>query len=212
MKKTKQKVNLYEFDKKYYELGYQTIGGIDEVGRGCWAGPLVGGIVIFPKSYINLEINDSKKLSKQTRERLYEEIKHHALVADTIFIPSAQVDIENNIKTSTKTAMMALAAKYKDKAGAFLVDGEKLNGDNIKYDTHIKGDAKSMCIAAASIIAKVERDYYMEQVALDYPLYGFDKHKGYGTELHKNALIKHGAIEGLHRFSYQPIKNLAKKK
>jgi ribonuclease HII len=108
--------------------------------------------------------------------------------------------------------MMILADKYKNRADAFLIDGEKLVSKDIKYDTYIKGDSKSMCIAAASIIAKVERDRYMEQLAKDYPQYGFDKHKGYGTELHKNAIIKHGTIANQHRFSYEPIKNLSKKK
>ncbi|GMO14514.1 MAG: ribonuclease HII [Mycoplasmoidaceae bacterium] len=198
---------LYKNEQKYYADGVKTIAGIDEVGRGSWAGPLVVGIVIFPKNYCNKEINDSKKLSRVKRDELYKQIKKHAIFSQTIFITADEIDDTNNIKTSTKIAMIKLIKQSKSKADKYLVDGEKLAIDNIDTKEFIKGDEKFQCIAAASIIAKVERDRYMIDLAKIYPRYGFEKHVGYGTELHKKAIDKFGIIPHIHRMTFAPIKS-----
>jgi ribonuclease HII len=204
----KNNPKLYLNETKYYKNGVKTIGGIDEVGRGSWAGPLVVGVVIFPKSYKNPEINDSKKLNKKKRDELYDEIKKNAIYCETIFISSDKIDACNNIKTSTRLAMIDLIKKSKKKADIYLIDAEKITVENTEIKEYTKADEKFQSVAAASIVAKVERDRYMIELSKTYKNYGFDKHVGYGTKIHVEALNKYGIIPHIHRTSFTPIKSI----
>ncbi|MDR0341308.1 MAG: ribonuclease HII [Mycoplasmataceae bacterium] len=198
------KNNMYQFEHKYENLAY--ICGLDEVGRGCWAGPLVAAACILTKNYHNDNILDSKKLSENRRNILFNEIVKNALDYSIVFIDPKTVD-EFNPKKSSIMAMEQAVRNLKIKPDVLLIDAEKLN-INIKQESIIKGDDKSISIAAASILAKVARDKYMIEQNSIYPNYKFDKNKGYGTADHIEALNKYGIIERMHRKSYKPIKKI----
>ncbi|WP_423363516.1 ribonuclease HII [Mycoplasma sp. P36-A1] len=187
---------------------YDYIIGIDEVGRGCLAGPLVvcGAIM----SYENLidEVNDSKKLSEKKREKILPLIKDNVLDYFVLEVNNDIVD-EINIYQATKQAMQHVAKKLNRNNTLILTDAMPLNMDN-NIDI-IKGDATSYAIACASIIAKVYRDHIMVELDQVYPEYGFAKHKGYGTKQHKEALIQYGYLDKIHRKSYEPIKSMISK-
>jgi ribonuclease HII len=212
----KNKINLNTIEEEIYknELEIKYIGGIDEVGRGCLAGPAVVGLVIFPKEYRNKEINDSKKLSPKKRKELYEVIIKNALYYSTISIDVSLIDKEN-IKNAVKIGMKKLCKECNDKFKMdgkikFLIDYEKINEPGIITQSFIKGDEKVFSIAAASILAKVERDEYMDKLNKKYPHFSFDKHKGYGTLKHLEELEKYGILKFIHRESYKPVKKYMK--
>ena len=205
-----KKNNMYKFEKAYWSQGNKYILGLDEAGRGCWAGPLVVAGCILPMNYKNDGINDSKKLSAKKRERLFEEIIKSAVAYDIEFISPIDVD-KLNPKQATISGMNDVYHNIKISPNVVFVDAEKLPNIKVKTESIIKGDSKSISIAAASILAKVARDRYMISIAYKYPEYNFDINKGYGTVNHLKVLKKYGPIQKFHRFSYRPIKEVIKK-
>ena len=189
------------YEKKYDHLGY--ICGIDEAGRGPLAGPVVAGAVVLPKDSQILWLNDSKKLSAKKREELYDVIMREAVAVGVGFASPARID-EINILQATYEAMREAVLKLSVKPQILLNDAVTIPGMVIPQVPIIKGDAKSVSIAAASIIAKVTRDRLMEEYDKIMPEYGFAAHKGYGAQAHIEALKKYGPSP-IHRASF--IKN-----
>ena len=192
---------LKEYEKKYSSFSY--ICGIDEVGRGPLAGPVVAGAVILPKDCDILYLNDSKKLSEKMREELYDIIMEKAISTGLGFIAPQRID-EINILQATYEAMREAIGKLNPTPDLLLNDAVHIPGVPIKQVPIIKGDAKSISIAAASIIAKVTRDRLMVKYDEIYPEYGFASNKGYGAQMHIDALRKFGPTP-IHRRSF--IKN-----
>lgn len=200
----KEKKRIYELSK--FERQYEGCGlicGIDEVGRGPLAGPVVAGAVILPKDCDILYINDSKKLSEKMRNQLYEEISKKAVACAVGYASSARID-EINILQATYEAMRDAISKLSVSPDILLNDAVTIPQVNIKQVPIIKGDAKSISIGAASIYAKVTRDRLMYEYDREYPEYGFAKHVGYGTAQHIEAIKKYGPCP-IHRRTF--IKN-----
>ena len=183
------------------------MAGVDEVGRGPLIGPVVAAAVILPKNYKLDGLNDSKKLSEKKRNEYYEIINKEA-IAIGIGIKDEKVIDEVNIYEATKLAMIDAINALKIKPQHILVDAMPLDLD-IPTTSIIKGDSKSLSIAAASVIAKVTRDNMMYELDKRYPQYGFANHKGYPTKKHLDALNELGLIEG-YRKTYAPIKDMIK--
>lgn len=200
---------MKEFEDKLYSEGIKYIAGVDEVGRGPLVGPVVTAAVILPKDYYDERINDSKKLSEKKREMLFEVIKENALSIG-IGISSEKVIDEINILEATKKAMMEAINNLNIKPDHVLIDAVKLDLD-IPSTSIIKGDAKSISIAAASIIAKVTRDRMMYELDKIHPEYSFSKNKGYGTKAHIDAIYKYGVLDE-HRKTFEPIASIIAKK
>lgn len=192
---------MKEYENKYSSFSY--ICGIDEVGRGPLAGPVVAGAVILPKDCDILYLNDSKQLSEKKREELYDVIMEKAVATGLGFVSPERID-EINILQATYEAMREAIGKLNPMPDILLNDAVNIPGVNIKQVPIIKGDAKSISIAAASIIAKVTRDRLMVQYDTVYPEYGFASNKGYGAQMHIDALRKFGPTP-IHRKSF--IKN-----
>lgn len=186
--------------------GFTTIAGIDEVGRGPLAGPVVAAAVILPEDMPALPINDSKKLSRAVREELYTIIMEKAQVG--IGIIDNKVIDSVNIYQATKLAMMQAVNNLNLQPDALLIDAMKLPLAQ-KQVSLIKGDLNSYSIAAASIVAKVYRDQMMTDYAKEYPNYGFEKNAGYGTKAHLDGLHKYG-LTAIHRKSFEPIKTMVR--
>jgi ribonuclease HII len=202
---------LYAFESKLRIHGYKKIAGVDEAGRGPWAGPLVVAAIILPNDYRNDKINDSKLLTAKKREQLFEEIRKIAISYAIVFVSPKEVD-DLNPKQAAIIGMKRAIQRLNTKPDLVLIDAERINL-RIKTKSIIKGDQKSLSIAAASILAKVARDRYMTNIHEQYPQYNFKKHKGYGTLEHLKALRLYGPIVDFHRFSYKPIQlNLSKLK
>lgn len=197
-KEVERTYNMQEFERKYGE--YQYICGIDEVGRGPLAGPVCAGAVILPKDVDILYINDSKQLSAAKREELYDIIKEKAIAVKTAYSSPEVID-DINILQATYRAMREAINELDVKPDILLNDAVNIPEVNIKQVPIIKGDAKSISIAAASIIAKVERDRLMAMYDELYPEYGFAKNKGYGSKEHIEALRKYGPCP-IHRRSF----------
>ena len=196
-----EKKRIYDlgaYERQYSDHLY--ICGIDEVGRGPFAGPVVAGAVILPKDCDILYINDSKKLSEKVRERLYEEIKEKAVSAAVGIVEPSRID-EINILQATYEAMRIAISKLDPVPDLLLNDAVTTPGVDIKQVPIIKGDAKSISIGAASIFAKVTRDRLMLEYDKQYPEYGFAKNVGYGTAEHIAALKKYGPTP-IHRRSF----------
>ena len=194
-----------EYESKYYEKGLTLIAGSDEAGRGPLAGPLVVAACILPKGYQHELINDSKKLTDKKRRMLYETIKKDALAYHIEVIDIETID-KINIYQASKLGMKICLEKLSIKPEAALLDAMNLDMD-YPVVSIIKGDEKSLSIAAASILAKVYRDDLMIEYSKEYPQYQFDKNKGYGTKVHLEALDKYG-ITPLHRKTYEPVKSM----
>lgn len=192
---------MKEFD---LEHGTGCVAGVDEAGRGPLAGPVFAAAVILPDDVVIDGINDSKKLSAKKRDELFDIIKEKAASYSICAVSSARID-EINILQATFQAMRGAVDGLDIKPGYVLVDGNKSPGLSIAHEPVIKGDSKSMSIAAASILAKVSRDRYMCKMAEKYPGYGFEKHKGYGTKAHYEAIARLGICE-IHRKSF--LKNV----
>lgn len=191
--------------------GYSFIAGLDEAGRGSLAGPVVAAAVILPIeneqcATLLAGVTDSKQVPVDARERLYDVIMHHALAVG-VGIGSVELIDERNILQATKYAMRAALVQLTPEPQALLLDALLLPGITQPQRSIIKGDALCLSIAAASIIAKVTRDRLMLQLHEDYPVYGFARHKGYGTEAHLAALRAHGASP-VHRQSFAPVREL----
>ena len=178
-------------ENELMQSGYSFVCGIDEAGRGPLAGPVFAAAVILPPGLIIEGINDSKKLSPKKRDELYGIICEKAIAWSSASVDEKTID-EINILNATFLAMRMSCEKLSTKADYALVDGNCLPGLSIPSEAIVKGDAKSISIAAASIIAKVERDRYITEMAKLYPEYGFEKHKGYGTKAHTEAILKYG--------------------
>ena len=176
------------------------LAGVDEAGRGPLAGPVFVAAVILSDDVVIDGINDSKKLSERKREALFEMIKERALAYCIFSVDQKEID-KINILQATFKAMRGAVSGLKVRPDYVLVDGDKSPGLDIAHETVVKGDSKSMSIAAASILAKVSRDRYMTEMAEIYPGYGFEKHKGYGTSAHYAAIRERGISE-LHRKSF----------
>ena len=189
---------MREYENTYAAV--EAICGVDEAGRGPLAGPVVAGAVILPKDCEILCLNDSKKLSEKKREELYLEIQEKA-VAWSVGIVGPDVIDEINILQATYEAMRQAIGKLKVRPGLLLNDAVTIPGVDIMQVPIVKGDAKSVSIAAASIMAKVTRDHMMEEYDRLYPEYGFAKHKGYGTAVHTAAIREHGPCP-IHRRSF----------
>ena len=176
--------------------------GTDEAGRGCLAGPVTAAAVILKKNFLNNDINDSKKISKKNRYKLKDIIEKEALEFSFTHIFPKKID-EINILNASILAMQKSIGKLLTKIDLIIVDGNKFKSyKNIPHQTIIKGDEKFLSIAAASIIAKTERDNYMNKIHNEYPQYGWDKNKGYPTKFHKEAILKYG-ITKYHRKSFK---------
>lgn len=195
-----EEVIRYDFDKGIRNK-YGIFCGTDEAGRGPLAGDVYAAAVILNPDDVIEEINDSKKLSEKKREKLFDVIKEKA-VSWCIATASVEEIEEINILNAAMLAMKRAVSGLDVKPEFVLVDGNKIpDGLEIKADCLVKGDALSASIGAASILAKVARDRYMKEIALKYPEYGFEKHKGYGTKQHREALLKYGPCP-VHRMSF----------
>ena len=189
---------MSEYERKFADAEY--ICGVDEVGRGPFAGPVMAGAVILPKDCEILYLNDSKKLSYKKREALFEEIREKAVSYFVARVEPSRID-EINILQATYEAMREAINNLSVRPDIILVDAVNIPGIDIRQESIIKGDAKSVSIAAASIIAKVTRDRVMEEYAKEYPGYGFERNMGYGTAEHRAALKEMGATP-IHRRSF----------
>ncbi len=189
---------MSEYERKYADAGY--ICGVDEVGRGPFAGPVMAGAVILPLDCEILYLNDSKKLSAKKREALFVEIREKAVSYSVARVEPSRID-EINILQATFEAMREAINNLSVRPDIILVDAVNIPGIDIRQESIIKGDAKSVSIAAASIIAKVTRDRVMEEYAKEYPGYGFERNMGYGTAEHRAALKEKGATP-IHRRSF----------
>lgn len=195
---------LKKIDNDIFSQGYEYVCGIDEAGRGPLAGPVVVASVIMPKDSMIEGVNDSKKISEKKREMLYDLITEQAISYNVGIVDQNEID-RVNILNATKAGLTESIKGLNVKPDIILVDALKgIDTCGIPFNSIIKGDAKSYSIAAASIIAKVTRDRIMRQWDELYPIYGFEKHKGYGTAAHINAIKEHG-ICPLHRRSF--VKN-----
>lgn len=194
---------MYSYESELLEKGHIYIAGCDEVGRGPLAGPVVAAAVILDPSIFIEGLNDSKKLSEKKRIALDIEIRKHAIAYKIIYIYPTEID-KINIYQASKKAMIEAIKSLNPKPSYVLSDAMPLDELGIPYLSIIKGDSKSATIAAASIIAKVERDNYMIEMSKLYPEYGFEKHKGYPTKQHIEALHKFGVLN-IHRLSYKPV-------
>ncbi len=196
-----------EYEQAKRREGYALIAGIDEAGRGPLAGPVSAAAVILPSDFTHNLLNDSKKLSEKKRELLYDELTNHP---DILWAHSyAETDEieEINILKATHAAMARSAQGLASIPDYCLIDGLAVPNFPLASEGIVKGDGKSLSIAAASIIAKVSRDRLMIEFAEQYPEYGFERHKGYGTKLHLEALAKHGPCP-IHRMSFAPVAQL----
>ncbi|MGI6156021.1 MAG: ribonuclease HII [Enterococcus lemanii] len=192
------------FEKAAYQKGFEWIAGIDEVGRGPLAGPVVAAAVILPKDCVILGLNDSKQLSESKRNALKQEIEEKALAIGIGQINPSEID-QINIYQASKKAMIQAVEALKVSPDFLLIDAMTLPLA-LSQEKIIKGDARSISIAAASIIAKVYRDDLMKEYGQQYPGYGFEKNAGYGTKEHLIGLEKQG-ITPIHRLSFSPVSN-----
>ena len=199
--------DLYKFEKELYNKNVEYIGGVDEVGRGPLIGPVVAACVVLPKDFVLEGLNDSKKLSEKKRDIFNDYIKEHSLAWAVGIIGPEKID-EVNIYEATKLAMKEAIKTVQSKINLqhVLIDAMPLNID-IPTTSIIKGDSKSISIAAASVIAKVTRDKMMYDLDKVYPEYGYASHKGYPTKKHLEAIKKYGLIEG-YRKTYGPVKEI----
>ena len=202
--------NMLRYEKELYQQGYQAIAGIDEVGRGPLAGPVVTACVILPKNCKIKHLNDSKKIPKKHHEEIYQEILARALGIGIGIVDNNVID-QINIYEATKVGMLQAINQLKGevtKPDYLLIDAMHLE-TSIPQQSLLKGDANSLSIAAASIVAKVTRDRMMADYANDYPGYAFEKNVGYGTKEHLEGLKKYG-ITPIHRKTFEPIKSMLK--
>lgn len=201
-----ESINLYKYEKELWNQGYNNIAGVDEVGRGPLIGPVVTACVILPKNFKLDGLTDSKKLTEKKREEYYDYIMKNALSVSIGMMDEKVID-EVNIYEATKLAMYQAINNSKIKPDYVLIDAMKLEELDIPNLPIIKGDAKSISIAAASVIAKVTRDRMMIELDKKYPMYGFKSHKGYPTKKHVEAILEHGLIEG-YRKTFKPISTI----
>ncbi len=184
-------MNWLEFEENAAARGYNSICGVDEAGRGPLAGSVCAAAVILPKGILIEGVNDSKKLTEKKREALFEVIKAEAVSYSIAFAGVGEIE-ELNILGATMLAMKRAVEGLSVSADYAMIDGNRMPPLSISGECIVKGDAKSLSIACASILAKVSRDRLLYEYAKEYPQYHFDKHKGYGTKLHVEALREYG--------------------
>ena len=194
------KINMWEIEEGLTAQGITAICGVDEAGRGPLAGPVCAAAVILPDHLEIPGLNDSKKLTDKKRRELFPVIKERAIAYGIAFATEQEID-EINILQATFLAMQRAIDQLEGKANFALIDGNREKDFGLPVMTVVKGDSRSANIAAASVLAKVTRDMYMEEIAKKYPQYGFEIHKGYGTKVHYAALTEHGASE-IHRKTF----------
>lgn len=199
---------MYEYEQALYDKGIHYIAGVDEAGRGPLAGPVVAAAVILKKGATFRYVNDSKQLTEKERELALLEIKENALAIGIGMCSVEEIDLIN-IYRASRQAMLSAIDKLKIKPEFVLSDAMPMELD-IPMESIIKGDAKSVSIAAASIVAKTTRDGYMMEMDKLFPQYGFAKHKGYPTKEHIDAIKTFGILP-IHRKTYQPIKSMLQK-
>ena len=188
------------YEKEAMEKGYRHICGVDEAGRGPLAGPVCAAAVILPEGCIIEGVNDSKKLTEKKREALFDVIIETAVSCSIAFGTVEEIERDNILKTTMNTMKRAVEG-LSVKADYAMIDGNRLPPLDIPAEYIVGGDAKSMSIAAASVLAKVSRDRLMLEYAEKYPQYGFEKHKGYGTKLHVEKILEYGETP-IHRPSF----------
>lgn len=201
--------DLYQYERELINKGIKLIAGVDEVGRGPLVGPVVTAAVILPVDYKLAGLTDSKKLTPKKRDKFYDIIMHDAISIST-GMKDAKVIDEVNIYEATKLAMKEAIDGLNIKPEHVLIDAMPLD-INIPHTSIIKGDAKSLSIAAASVIAKVTRDRMMDELDIKYPMYNYKKNKGYPTKEHVEAINKYGIIDG-YRKTYGPVRDYLNKK
>ena len=199
-------MDMLEYEKSLYENGVNYIAGVDEVGRGPLYGPVVTAAVILPKGYFLEGLTDSKKLTPKKRDEFFDIIMKNALSVSIGTNSSKRID-KVNIYEATKEAMYEAIENLSIRPEHVLIDAMKLEKLDIPYTSIIKGDAKSESIAAASVIAKVTRDRMLIEEGKLHPEYGFEKHKGYPTKEHIEAVKKYGVLED-YRLTFEPIKSI----
>ncbi|MEG0977522.1 MAG: ribonuclease HII [Bacilli bacterium] len=200
-----EKIDLKKFEKEYYKKNITLIAGVDEAGRGPLVGPVVAAAVILPKDYSLEGLNDSKQLSEKKRNIFFECIKNDAISYGIGIVPANVID-EINIYEASRLAMNIALDNLSVKPEFILTDAMPLpTRDNVLSIVH--GDALSLSIAAASVLAKVTRDSLMYELDLQHPEYGFKHHKGYPTKMHLENIKKYGILDN-YRFSYRPVKEI----
>ena len=193
-------IDMWQIEGKYYAQGIQLICGVDEAGRGPLAGPVCAAAVILPANVEIPGLDDSKKLSDKRRRELFPVIQETALAYAIAFADHREID-EMNILQATFLAMERAITQLSIKPEIALIDGNRTKDFGLPVETVVHGDSLSASIAAASVLAKVTRDDYMLQMAKEYPAYGFEVHKGYGTKAHYAALTDCGPCP-IHRMSF----------
>lgn len=202
-------VDLYSNEKRLWNLGYENIAGCDEAGRGPLFGPVVAASVILPHDFVLEGLNDSKKLSEKKREKYYPIIMEKALAVSVSIVEADEID-KINIYEASRQGMLRATNSLKVKPDYIITDAMPLDGfTGVPHEAIIKGDAKSITIAAASVIAKVTRDRIMYEIDKVHPEYEFKKHKGYPTKKHLELIEKYGIIDGYRR-TYGPVKKYIK--
>ena len=194
-----------DLDEQYYAQGYQFIVGCDEAGRGCLLGPVFAAAVILPQGLKSDLINDSKKLTAKKREEAYEFIVNNALAYAIASVSADEID-EVNIYNASRLAMQRAIEQLNHDFDLVLTDAMKMPNYPKPVVAVVHGDALSLSIAAASILAKVSRDRLCVELDAKYPEYNIKKNKGYGTKDHLEALKKYGPVKHLHRYTYAPVK------
>lgn len=203
-------VDLYFYERELWNQGVSYVAGVDEVGRGPLVGPVVTACVILPQDFVLEGLTDSKKLSEKKREKFYGYIMEHALSVSIGMMDEKVID-KVNIYEATKLAMLEAIEGSRIRPQHVLIDAMKLEKLTIPSTSIIKGDAKSISIAAASVVAKVTRDHLMYELDKKHPEYGFASHKGYPTKKHVEMIEKYGIIEE-HRKTFSPVSDYIKKK
>jgi ribonuclease HII len=193
-------IDMWEIEDSYFEKGVQLICGVDEAGRGPLAGPVCAAAVILPAHVDIPGLDDSKKLSDKRRRELYPQIMEKAVAYGIAFADHTEID-EYNILQATYLAMERAISQLAVKPEIALIDGNRAKDFGVPVKTVVHGDSRSASIAAASVLAKVTRDDYMLEMGKEYPEYGFEIHKGYGTKAHYAALSERGHCE-IHRLTF----------
>lgn len=204
-----ENIDLLAYEKELYKKGYTLICGTDEAGRGPLAGPVVAGAVILPVNYVLEGLNDSKQISEKKREKFYPIIKRDAIAYGIGIVDAKTID-EINIYEASRLAMKKAILNMKIKPDYVLTDAMPFPDYEIPVAPIIHGDALSINIAAASVLAKVTRDHIMEELDKEYPEYEFAHHKGYPTKRHLELLRIYGPTKD-YRFTYRPVRDLIEK-
>lgn len=201
-------IDVWAYEKELSNEGYKYIGGVDEVGRGPLNGPVVTACCVLPSNFKLDGLTDSKKLTEKKREQFYDYIVNNCIAYGIGECSPEEID-KYNILEATKIAMGRAIDKVKEqiKLDFVIVDGNMKMNLDLPYKSIVKGDAKSISISAASVLAKVTRDRMLIELDKKYPMYGYAKHKGYPTKAHLEAIKKYGLIDG-YRKSYGPVKEI----